>query len=44
MLITWVTYTPAGSVYSSGSDLIIRGTYSCDLDVGTETTVDADFS
>ena len=36
LTITWVTYEPDGSVYSWGSGLEIRGTYSCDLDDGLE--------
>lgn len=36
LTISWVTYEPDGSVYSWGSGLEIRGTYSCDLDDGLE--------
>lgn len=36
LTIAWVTYKADGSVYSSGSGLIIRGTWSCDLDEGQE--------
>ena len=36
LTIAWVTYEAGGSVYSSGSGLIIRGTWSCDLDEGQE--------
>jgi hypothetical protein len=44
LTIAWVTYNTDGSVYSSGSGLIIRGTYSCDLDLGVETSTDRDFA
>jgi hypothetical protein len=37
LTIGWVTYNANGSVYSSGSGLEIRGTWSCDLDEGNET-------
>jgi hypothetical protein len=35
--MNWVTYNADGSVYSSGQNLVIHGTWSCDLDSGTET-------
>ena len=38
LTISWVTYEPDGSVYSWGSSLEIRGTYSCDLDDGLEVS------
>lgn len=41
--INYVTYNSDGSVYKTGSSLRIRGTYSCDLDTGTETSSGADF-
>ena len=41
--IAWTTYNPDGSVYSAGDNLVIRGTYSCDLDEGLETTTGSDF-
>ena len=44
LTIAWTTYNANGSVYSSGSGLAIRGTYSCDLDPGLETSTDRDFS
>jgi len=34
LTISWVTYRNARSIYTSGSGLVIRGTYSCDLDLG----------
>lgn len=43
LTIAWVTYNTNGTVYSSGTGLVIRGTYSCDLDTGAETTTGADF-
>jgi len=42
LTIAWVTYEADGSVYSSGSGLIIRGTWSCDLDEGQEVPVTGD--
>jgi hypothetical protein len=43
LTIAWVTYNADGTVYSSGSGLVIRGTWSCDLDLGLETSVANDF-
>ncbi|MBP8604738.1 MAG: right-handed parallel beta-helix repeat-containing protein [Phycisphaerae bacterium] len=43
LTLGWVTYNADGTVYSSGTGLIVRGTYNCDLDVGLETSVGADF-
>ncbi len=40
LYIEWVTYFIDGSVYSSGSNLLIRGTWSCDLDAGIEVVSD----
>jgi hypothetical protein len=38
LTIRWVTYNADGTVYSQGVRLVIRGTWSCDLDAGLETT------
>lgn len=38
MVIRWVTYNADGSVYTHGRRLVIRGTWSCDLDEGLETS------
>ncbi|MBN2844204.1 MAG: hypothetical protein JXM68_14045, partial [Sedimentisphaerales bacterium] len=43
IVIGWTTYNADGSVYTSGSGLSIRGTFSCDLDLGLETNVNSDF-
>ena len=43
LTIGWVTYNADGSVYTSGSGLLIRGTWQCDLDEGREADVGADF-
>ncbi|MHC4574719.1 MAG: hypothetical protein ACYS76_11410, partial [Planctomycetota bacterium] len=43
LTIGWVTYNADGSVYSSGSGLVIHGTWHCDLDEGLETGVDSDW-
>lgn len=36
LTIGWTTYNADGSIYSTGSGLVIRGTYTCDLDEGVE--------
>ncbi|MHC4693628.1 MAG: S8 family serine peptidase [Planctomycetota bacterium] len=36
LTITWVTYNADGSIYSKGTGLEIRGTWTCDLDKGVE--------
>lgn len=41
--IKWQTYNSNGTTYSSGSSLIIRGTWSCDLDLGIESLTNRDF-
>ena len=41
--LRWVTYDADGSIYSSGTGLLITGTWACDLDEGVETDVDGDF-
>lgn len=38
LTISWVTYRNARSIYTSGSGLVIPGTYSCDLDLGMRPT------
>ncbi len=38
LTISWVTYNSNGTVFSSGSGLVIRGTYYCHLDTGLEDT------
>lgn len=43
LTIAWVTYNANGTVYSSGSGLVIKGSYHCDLDTGAETPTGADF-
>lgn len=43
LTIKWVTYNADGTVYSNGRGLIIRGTYSCDLDAGSETSTGRDW-
>ncbi|HSW31407.1 MAG TPA: Ig-like domain-containing protein, partial [Longimicrobiales bacterium] len=45
LTLGWVTYAADGSVHSSGSGLVIRGTFLCDLDSGMElsTTPNDDF-
>lgn len=44
LTMRWVTYDADGSVYSSGTRLLIRGTWSCDLDQGLETTTGRDWN
>lgn len=39
----WQTYNANGTTYSSGANLKIRGTYTCDLDLGRESETSADF-
>lgn len=41
--IGWVTYNADGSIYSTGTGLAIRGTYTCDLDNGIEGGADEDW-
>jgi tyrosinase len=43
LVIRWTTYNRCGTVFSPGTNLKIRGTWSCDLDMGVETQTDADF-
>lgn len=44
LTIRWITYYPNGMVYSQGTGLIIKGTWSCDLDSGAETSLGADWN
>jgi len=37
LMFKWVTYNSNGSVYSSGQDLTIQGTWHCDLDLGVQS-------
>ncbi|MFC1762661.1 hypothetical protein ACFL6U_11345 [Planctomycetota bacterium] len=41
--LSWVTYDPNGEIFSSGKNLRIHGTWSCDLDRGTEDSLKGDF-
>ena len=41
--LRWATYDADGSLHSSGTGLLIRGTWACDLDEGLETDEDCDF-
>lgn len=43
LTIRWTTYDRNGRVHSTGSNLVIRGTWSCDLDEGIESNTSADF-
>jgi hypothetical protein len=36
LTIGWTTYNADGSIYSTGTGLVIRGTWTCDLDLGVE--------
>jgi len=36
LTLRWVTYKPDGTVFSKGDRLVVRGTWSCDLDHGME--------
>lgn len=38
-----VTYNDNGSIYRQNDNLTVRGTWTCDLDSGTEATVGTDF-
>ena len=44
LTIKWVTYKSDGHVYSFGRGLVIRGTWSYDLDEGLETTTGRDWN
>lgn len=43
LTLGWTTYNSDGSVYSRGTELVVRGTYLYDLDEGLETSTGADF-
>jgi hypothetical protein len=43
LVIRWTTYNRCGTVFSQGTNRKIRGTWSCDLDMGIETQTDAYF-
>lgn len=43
LTLRWFTFNPNGSLHSKGDNLVIRGTYSCDLDSGKETQTSRDF-
>lgn len=44
LTIGWITYNANGTIYTTGTGLTIRGTYSCDLDLGAETSTGSDWS
>jgi len=43
LTLKWLTFNPNGALHSKGDNLVIRGTYSCDLDSGKETQTSSDF-
>lgn len=43
LIMAWVTFTAEGTIHSSGDNLIVRRTYTCDLDAGRESRTSADF-
>lgn len=43
LTLRWKTFNPDGSTYSEGDDLVIRGTWLCDLDLGKESRASSDF-
>ena len=43
LILAWVTFDSAGTIHSRGDNLIIRRTYTCDLDAGRESQTSADF-
>ncbi|GEM_PF-3039630 len=43
LILAWVTFDSAGTIHSRGDNLIIRRTYTCDLDTGRESQASADF-
>lgn len=43
LILEWVTFSAEGSIHSSGDNLRIRKTYTCDLDAGRESRTSADF-
>lgn len=44
LTIKWATYNADGSVFSQGARLVIRGTWTCDLDFGLETVTGKDWN
>lgn len=38
LMINWVTYNPKGRIETTGSGLVISGTWNCDLDKGVQAT------
>ena len=43
LIIEWTTFNQDGSVYSTGVNLTIRGTWECNLDLGQESVKSVDF-
>lgn len=43
LTLKWRTFNLDGSLFSKGDNLVIRGTYSCDLDLGKESRTSSDF-
>ena len=43
LALNWRTYRSDGTVYSSGTGLVVRASYTCDLDAGAEGAASADF-
>jgi hypothetical protein len=43
LTLGWTTYSSDGSIYSTGTGLVIHGTFACDLDDGLETGTSEDF-
>jgi len=43
LTLKWFTFNPNGTLHTKGDNLVIRGTYMCDLDSGKETQTSSDF-
>ncbi len=43
LIVRWLTYNDDGTVYSQGDNLVVHGTWQCDLDLGVEGDASADF-
>jgi hypothetical protein len=43
LTLGWTTYNSDGSTHSSGTGLVINGTFNCELDEGLESDTGADF-
>jgi hypothetical protein len=43
LILKWTTFNANGTSYTAGSNLKIRGTYACDLDLGRESDTSSDF-